>query len=370
MKLFGYEIKKIRKRQASSYSDFFFTGPGQAYSYNRASNLASVFRCLKIFSDILIYCPLKTRNKKHHPLLDLFKQPCSFLTRNAYLQIITEQVLLYGCFRAHIQYTNRGRITSLIPYKWPQIFAYPRFGDFQSGQEIEKYGYFFKDYRGKTLLPSEIFSVVDNFYGQDFLNPLSRVAKFSDVFKQSNSVLEFSKSLSASGGMPASLMTGLSEDDSDAVKDARNATEAFTKLGEQTAGKILTLPSGFALKSMMQESPGPVLQYLSSFSDLQISRLFGVPLQMLSDRSDAKSSSTASSVKETNRFFLKQVMQPFLKNISDSISTLTSDSVEFYFDMNRLRASDLREQGTFLRSAIDAKIMTKEECREWLGMGD
>ena len=88
----------------------------------------------------------------------------------------------------------------------------------------------------------------------------------------------------------------MEDDDADTLETVRTSVEKFISQGAYSTGKILTTPSGYSIKNMNVENSHLMTQILSSFSDLQISRIFQVPIEVVG-RADGKTESTGQGLK-------------------------------------------------------------------------
>ena len=112
------------------------------------------------------------------------------------------------------------------------------------------------------------------------------------------------------------------------------------------------------------------MEFLASKSDLDVCRIFSVPIELL-NRSDAKAGGSGSNhLKEAHRFFIRTTLKSFLQNIADALSDLAMDGSKFYFKTDSLRASDLREQAQFIKQLIDSGVIKPEKALDWLSEDD
>ena len=326
---------------------------------SRATQLATVGRCLRLYSDFAGEIPLISEPAGHY-LLDLVRNPNSFMSRQNLFETLCFELLLNGNFISQIKYDSRGQILKILPYRAGQVYCYPRSGEYNDAESIERGGYFYKDFKGRVLMPDQIWHIRDvMFSNSDLLNGLSRSYLYATAFESGTALANAEKSLNQSSLKPPWLLTGLPEASDKEIKETKELVDLFLKAGAQG---ILTLPGGYELKSMMIESVGPVLKYLASKSDLDISRIFSVPIQLLA-RADALSQAGANDLKESTRFFIKSASKSFLKNISDSLENLAMDGTKFSFEVDRFRASDLREQSQYISQLVTAEVLKPAEAK-------
>jgi len=331
---------------------------------SRATRLATVGRCLRLYSDFLTQLPLLADGSNNHYLIDLLNKPNVFDSRKTFFEKLTYELLLNGNFICAIDYDSTGRVTSLLPYRSGQIYAYSRSGEYGDPVSINKYGYFYRDFKGRVYMPDEIFHLKDVMFSSvDNLNGLSRVYLYELAFQSSSAVNNVQFSLSQSGLRPPLLLSGLPEDNNESIKDVREVVKEFFERGQSSqAGGVLTLPSGYDIKTMMVSNPEKALEFLTSKSDLDISRIFAVPIEFLS-RSDGNNQAGSNHLKEAHRFFIKTSLNSFLKGIADKLSELASDGSEFKFNIQPIKSSDLREEAQALQQLVAGGILTSQEAK-------
>ena len=334
---------------------------------SRSTRLATVGRCLRLYSDFLLQTKLVTKNGKSHYLIDLLKKPNSFDSKKTFYEKLVFELLMNGNFHCHIKSNNRGRITSLLPYRSGMVYAYPTAGEYSDPISLEKSGFYYRDFKGRVMMPDEIFHLKDMmFNASDQLNGYSRTYIYELNFLSGYSIQQVQCSLSASGLRPPLLLTGLPETNKEGLQDVRSTVKKFFQSGQSAAaGGVLTLPTGYEVKPMMLQSPERALEFLASKSDLDIARIFSVPIELLA-RSDGQQQAGSNHLKEANRFFIRTAMKSFLKNISDAFETLAMDGTEFEFKIDRMYASDLREQSQYLSQLVQSGVLSKEKASEMI----
>ena len=361
------KIRSLFKRQSvpSALSSPEWQPYANFFPPSKAASLATTGRCLKLYSDFLIQAELKS-DKKNHYFFKLLLKPNAFDNKQTFLERIVHDLLLYGNFIAKIIFNSTGKITSLIPYQPSQVFAYAINGSNDDSLSIHETGYYYRDERGRVFMPHEIFHIKDSlFSSSDFLNGLSRVYLYQSLFESAGSIQDVQRSLSRSGLRQPMLLSGLPEESTEQLKTVRDTIRKFFTSGQSAQAGVLTLPQGFEVRNLSMQDSAKTLQFLASKSDLDVCRIFGVPVELIA-RSDGQSQVGSSNLKESHRFFLKTSMLSFLTNIANSFSELMNDDTNFYYDISSLRPSDLREQSQFLSQLVAAKILTPTEAKKYL----
>ena len=356
---------KLKKRQTVPGERSEWIPFSNNFPPTSATRLATVGRCLRLYSDFLIQTPLKA--SKPHYLEQVLKTPCQFLTKKNFVETLVFELLLNGNFMAKVDYDSKGRVTALLPYRTGQIYCYPVKGEYSDPVSLNKYGVYYRDFKGRVYTKDDIFHIKDVMFNTaDQINGLSRVYLYELLFSAGYSVQSVQQSLSASGLRPSWILSQMPEESADNLESARQSISKFFSSGQSSkSGAILTLPSGFELKQLMLNNPEKALEFLATKSDLDIARIFSVPIELIS-RSDGENAKGTNTMKESHRFFIKSSIAPFLKSIADSFSELAMDGTEFNFEIDKFRASDLREQGTYLKSLVDAGVLTATEAKGML----
>ena len=359
---FQWPFKRLKTRQVSLSNPTEWIPFTNNFPPSRATQLATVGRCLRLYSDFAGEIPLISSPPGHY-LLGLIRNPNTFMSRQNLFESLCFELLLNGNFMARVKYNGTGQITRILPYRAGQVYCYPRSGEYSDAESIDSGGYFYKDFKGRVLMPDSVWHIRDvMFSNSDLLNGLSRSYLYATAFESGSALANAEKSLNQSSLKPPWLLSGLPESSDKEIAETRSTVDAFLKSG---ALGILTLPGGYELKSMMIESVGPVLKYLASKSDLDIARIFSVPIQLIG-RSDALSQAGANDLKESTRFFIKSALASFLKNISDSLENLAMDGTKFHFEIDRFRASDLREQSQYIKQLVDSQVLSTDDARKML----
>ena len=349
---------KFKKRQVSALG-----APSEwiPFSNNfpptQATRLATVGRCLRLYSDFLLQTTLEPQD---HYLTKLLNKPNRWQSKKNFYESLTFELLLNGNFHAKVDYDSTGKVTALLPFRVGQIYCHPTNGEYSDPVALQRGGYYYKDFKGRVFMPDDIFHLRDAMFNtSDQLNGLSRIYLYEILFQSGYSVQAVQKVLSDSGLRPPWLLSGLPEEDSSNTKSVRDTIEKFFK---QTEKQVLTVPEGFDLKQLMLNNPENVLEFLASKSDLDIARIFSVPIELIG-RADAEGEGGAQHIKESHRFFIKNSLTSFFKNISDGFENLAMDGTQFSFEVDRFRASDLREQSQYISQLVTSEVLSPKEAK-------
>ena len=332
------------------------------YPPTSATRLATVGRCLRLYSDFLLQTPLKAQND--HYLIKLLDSPNRWQDKKNFYETLVFELLINGNFMAKVDYDSTGRVTALLPFRAGQCYCHPSKGEYSDPLSIQRSGFYYRDFKGRIWAESEIWHLKDSmFNNSDQLNGLSRIYLYELLFKAGYSVQAVQQALSASGLRPSWLLTALDGESADNFDKARDVVGKYFSSGRSaTPGGVLTLPTGFDLKQLTLANPEKTLEFLATKSDLDVARIFGVPIELLS-RSDGESLGSKGAQTESHRFFIKSSIQPWLKGIADSLSALAMDGTQFKFEIDKFKASNLNEQGQYLMNLVNAGIISKEDAK-------
>ena len=357
---------KLEKRQAPVLGERSEWIPfSNNFPPSSATRLATVGRCLRLYSDFLSQTPLKS--SKPHYLVDVLNKPCKFLSKKSFYDSLVYELLLNGNFFCKVDYDKTGKVTALLPYRAGAMYCYPVKGEYSDPISLNKYGRYWRDFKGRTFVDSEIYHLKDSMFStSDQCNGISRIYLYELLFSAGYSVQTVQQSLAASGLRPSWMLNQMPEESDESLAKARQAISQFFSKGESSKpGSVLSLPHGYSLSQMTLQNPEKALEFLASKSDLDIARIFGVPIELLS-RSDGETKSGTNTMKEAHRFFIKSSITPFLKVVSDSLERLAMDGTTFDYEIDRFRASDLREQSQFISQLVTSEVLTKQEAKALL----
>ena len=356
---------KFKKRQVSALG-----APSEwiPFSNNfpptQATRLATVGRCLRLYSDFLLQTPLEP---SEHYLTKLLNKPNRWQSKKNFYESLVFELLLNGNFHAKVNFDATGKVTALLPFRVGQIYCHPSDGEYSDPVALQRGGHYYKDFKGRVFMPDEILHLRDSMFNtSDQLNGLSRIYLYEILFQSGYSVQAVQQSLSASGLRPSWLLSGLPEDSPENTKEVRDTIKKFFQSGQSAqAGAVLSLPEGFELKQLMLNNPENALEFLASKSDLDIARIFSVPIELIG-RADAEGEGGAQHIKESHRFFIKNSLTSFFKNISDALETLAMDGTQFKYEVDRFRASDLREQSQYLSQLVTSEVLSPQEAKSMI----
>ena len=355
----------FKKRQASALGSPSEWIPfSNNFPPTQATRLATVGRCLRLYSDFLLQTPLEPEG---HYFSQLLAKPNRWQSKKNFYETLAFELLLNGNFMAKVDYDRAGRITALLPFRAGQIYCHATAGEYSDPVALQSDGFYYKDFKGRVHMPDEILHLRDSMFNtSDQLNGLSRVYLYEILFQSGYSVQTVQQSLSASGLRPSWLLSGLPEENPGSTKKVRQTIKKFFQSGQSSQpGAVLSLPEGFELKQLMLQNPENALEFLASKSDLDIARIFCVPIELIG-RADAEGEGGAQHIKESHRFFIKNSLTSFFQNIADAFGMLAMDGTKFEFKLDRFRASDLREQSQYLSQLVTAEVLSPAQARDMM----
>ena len=362
---------------------------GRSSSQNYASGLPVVRRCLQLYRDLLLSAPIciQEDDKKIYksPYISLIKKPNNFLSQAEFFSLLVENFWIHGNFICYLESNQNGRVTSILPFVPGSIWGYPasdRAGDRKNANNSDpiflnspgaiNYIYAFstgkKDANGKEIKETKRFSAEDIMHlrsqwvnNGDYINGSSITTAYPDAFEMATETIRTGAQIAINGLMPQQMLSGVEMDTPEKVQELEQALDDFN----QEKRMFLSLPEGVEIKQMLGQRPESLFQILSSVSSLNASRIFNLPIDLVS-REDGGQSQGGQNLKESFRFWTKTSGKAFLKMVADKLSEVLPPGMEYKFLTRGTQASDLRELSMSLKQMVEDGILTNEKAQEWI----
>ena len=363
-RLFERSERQTRSVQSSEWIPYSYSNN---FPPTSSTKLSAVGKCLRLYSDFLLQIPLEPAD---HYLSMLLKKPNVFDTKKTFFEKLVYQTLLNGNFHAKIDYDSRGQVIALLPFNPASMYAYPVKGEYTDPISIQRHGFYYRDFKGRSFMPDEIFHLKDMmFSNSDQLNGLSRIYVYQTIFEAGGGLENVACSFARSGLRKTVMLTpnNISEVDKDTLKNAREQVEEFYKKAGTAGGGVMTLPVGFDLKSLNFDDPERLFEFLSNKNSLDIARIFSVPIDLVSKPASDKSGGM-NHAKEAHRFFIRTSLRAFLKNISDALEMLAMDGTDFSFQVDKFIASDRREESQYISQLVQSGVLSAEDAKEMINI--
>ena len=366
--MFGLEIVKRKTKETieavitAEAFDGFFNSYAAA---NKDLSLVPVYACLKIISQTIAISPIvlyeKTekgrKEKVDDKLTKLMKKPYKLTTYFNWMQTISLSLAGRGNAYALIVRDINYEVTELIPLLWDNVYIVELINSDDYFYHINHNGKMLRVW-SEDILHFKVFSED----GKTGLNPIEVHRRTLD---SASGELDYSESFYKQ----AANVSGVIEYEKRLDKTAMDAIkEGFVQKygGVKNAGKTAIVPDGGKYKQLKLLSPMDA-NYIETakLTRADIGVIFGVPLPMLGDLSQA----TFGNMSELYRAFHKFTISPYYVCIASELDTkllLERDKEKSYFEYNsdKLLAVGKKERYEYYASGIRNGHITRNEVRE------
>lgn len=310
----------------------------------------------------------KEGKKIDHYLLDIFRQPCEWMSKSQFIALMTRNVLIGGQQNSIIEYDSKGRITALKPFLYSKAcFAYAKPGTNLSDPAQIK-DYYFQGVSGKYN-KDEILQLRDLSFGNqsDLLNGYSRLNRLDSALQAGIAMQETIKEACSNSLISPDIFTGPPTTGKDKKESFIQKVDAFWRQNIGYRKRSLWLPKQVEKIKNQNDSISPLLKEIKKISDEDIAASFGVNWLLL------HAGGPQSSIKEIMRFFRQQIIESWLKNIGNQMTNQLLTEAEkrmglkIGFASGIMSSMDRRETGQYLKALYDNKILTKNETRDLIG---
>ena len=150
------------KRESETQEDRTFVPLGSGGASYGAVFSPPLARCLALYTDFLVNCPLEAENEDDPLFKLLTRRPCPFMSRANFYRLCVERYFVFDGFFAIIKTNDRGEIKALLPYASPQaVQVYPTnfkkqknddpVGDWGDPEKLYTDNFYFRDYRAEHI---------------------------------------------------------------------------------------------------------------------------------------------------------------------------------------------------------------------------
>lgn len=335
---------------------------------------ATYFACLKILSESVGKLPLKLmqRTKKNgvieahkHPLYNVLRnRPNRFMTATSFKSTVEQLRNHYG--NSYVYIKGAGKKLQLIPLDSSKVQIW--YDDGKLLSDIPEIWYLYSIGGNTYKFGSEEILHFKTSNSLDGIKGLAVREQLQSTISGNKKAQNMQNALYDSGFTAKAVVqyTGNLKDDS--VKSFLQNIENYAK-GKVDAGKgLVPIPLGTQLTPLTTKLGDNEFLELKKYSALQIAAAFGIkPVQI----NDYSKSSYASSEAQ-NLAFLVDTLLYILNQYEEELNykLLSEDDIKkgyyFKFNISMLLRADSKTQLESLRSAAEAGIYTRNECRELL----
>lgn len=358
-------LLKIFKRQSepsnSINEDRTFVPLGSGGAQYSSVYSPPVARCIALYHDFLLNCPLTATNENDSLFKLLTQRPCSFMSRANFFRLIIERYFIFNGFYSIIDADDNGMITDLLPYASPnaiQVYGNnfkkkdinDSIGDYGDPVKLKRSGFYFRDYKSRTFTEDQLFIVRSSAFNTSTgLVEQEDMAQrvFNNTYESASKLEAVLNSLCSRDLRPPLLLNGMGmdvvQDMPSSQKETQNVKEALRRyFDNQSQGDrgVLALPAGYDIKSMSMDNPSNVLMVVNEVVTANICNIFNVP------RSLVFSGSNERDTKEARRIFIAGGFKSFCTILTDEFDRLSGYKNKFMFSTELLKSqlADIREE--------------------------
>lgn len=312
-------------------------GPGPTLvnvTDDRAMQVAAVFRCIRLLSEVVASLPLQIYRKTdggreiatEHPLYRVLHDvPNQYQTSVEFRETMQLHLVSRGNTYAKIERNGVGAVSALLP-----LYAGAMDAELtRSGQVLYKYS---TEHGVETFQPDDILHIRGMGPGPIVgLSPLSYARQSLGL---AVSVEDSTAKLFANGMRPGGVIHS-----EQILKPEQRAAfrESLSKAhqGSENAFRLMVLEAGFKYQAVTLSPEDAQMLQLWTFSIEEICRFFGVPPQLIGQTD--KASSWASSLENLNLYFLQYTLRPYLTRWEQAINRKLlspKDRETFYVEHN------------------------------------
>lgn len=346
---------QVQETTFTPYGDALLFGQVQLNGYS-AQNLSSVFRCADLISDSVSILPIRVVGKENHPLNLVFKSGLYNMSKQQFMKLLIQSVLLKGNGFALIERAKDGTVISLRFLQSDDVQVH-----FDKNKPSTLY-YTCSLIPQKKIEPINIIHLrkysIDGYNGRSVLTYAAKSIKLSQN-AEANATDFYEKGRNLSGVLKV---------DGNVTKNQRDT------IHEQWNGAMVNGGTGLAiLQGNMTYTPIQLnaadSQLLESrlFQVSEIARFFGINPVLLGDLSHSSYSTLEAAQQEfvlhTLWSYVIMVEQEFTaKLLKPSESNL---SIEL--DENYILKTDKNTQANYYNSLLSNGVLSINEVREKLG---
>ena len=127
------------------------------------------------------------------------------------------------------------------------IYAHATRGEYGDPVSIQAGGYYYRDYKGRVLMPDDIFHLKDTqFSTTDQLNGLSRVYLYELSFRAGYSIQAVQSAISNAGLKPPQLLNYPEQVDKESLKNVKSVVSKFFSGGQSAqSGNVFNFGTRF-----------------------------------------------------------------------------------------------------------------------------
>lgn len=336
---------------------------GQSITVENATENATVLSCVNVLSQGIAQLPYGVHDVSdggnefvpNHPLNTVFNRPNAFQSAYDFKAGIIKDLTIHGNSFTRIVRTASGTVIQLIPINPSDMAVSAN----QFGLPIYKH-----DVQG--LIEAVDIIHVKGSSGHELVgeSPVirarERIGGLNAADKLISETFQYGVSVNYSINMDGDL------DDTKRKRIEQGMKESFGQGGRRRSGAVLL--EGGSMTALKGTTPADAdLRELRAMLINEIAAVFRVPADMVG----GDTSVTYNNVTARLSSFYRDSLQPIICSVEEAFSmALLDDGERLTFDVSALLRGDSASQIAYVAQARAAGVMTVNQAREYLGMGE
>lgn len=215
------------------------------------------------------------------------------------------------------------------------------------------------------LFPSDIIHITGSILAGNCVQGLSPLELFSETLGINIAKTRYSSQFFQNGAM---LNGYLQSDQTLNAEAAKRLASSWSNRfsGVNNSSKTPVLENGLKYVPIQNTLKEALLVEISKISVEEVSRIFGIPLSLLS----VDQKSTFNNVEQQNRFFISYTLKSWISRIEAELNKklLSNPSEKIEFDFSALQKADVDSQARIIDSYMKWGIITINEARKMQGL--
>lgn len=338
---------------------------GVDVSPETASNLSTVYACVKILSETIASLPLflykretdgTRKEETKHPVWQIVRnQPNAVQDSFLFLELIVSHLLLHGNAYLYKEYANNGDLIGLWPLN-PERVKVMGVESKTGVSLIDGYLYTSINFGEIPYKYNEILHLKD--WIADGLIGRSRISQLANTIGASISTEEYAGKFYANSATPSGILTypgKLSEEGyARAIK-----TWEDTHRGSGKAQKTALMQAGWEWQPVSISPEDSQLLETRQWQTADIARIFRVPTIMIGGAGNADKSNTFASSEQITLNFVTHTIRPWASRLEHQFNN------EFFAPKERQNLFVEFNLEGLLRGDVKTRYETYKTAREW-----
>jgi len=364
MRLFGYNITKRSTTVDKLIAEALRTGRETGVSKETMMKLPTVWRCIEIISTSIAGLPVTAKriegdsiNKVDHAVNRLLNVKANnYMTAQTWKELAVRDVVTRG---DHFSLIVRQGSTpvELLPMCYDDVRVTMR--DNQLLYTVER-----GDEQG-IFLQDDILHIKGA--SADGICGMSMLAIHRNSFKTAISSRNYIREFFQNNATPKGILKYPTAQKKEVVAATRDAWHRL--YGDGGNYSIAVLDGGAQFQTVSLPPADAMYLEVSKYSDKEICNIYGVPMHMVNDLSDAHYNNIESSGVELVKFTLMSWINRLESEINDKLLRESEKGSVFVdFDVNGLMRGDMQTRADYIAKMIQHKVLNPNEARKIEGL--